>query len=55
VHGTEDRIPPIRATAERLPSLIDDVRLARVEGGPHNIAWIHPEKVNRALLEFLAD
>jgi hypothetical protein len=25
-----------------------------VEGGPHNIAWTHPEEVNRALLDFLA-
>ena len=55
VHGTEDRILPISATAERLPALIDDVRLVRVEGGPHNIAWTHPEEVNRALLEFLAE
>jgi len=55
VHGTEDRIHPISATAERLPALIDDVRLVRVEGGPHNIAWTHPEEVNRALMEFLAE
>lgn len=55
VHGTEDRILPISATAERLPALIDDVRLVRIEGGPHNIAWTHPEEVNRALLEFLAE
>lgn len=55
VHGTEDRILPISATAERLPALIDDVRLVRIEGGPHNIPWTHPEEVNRALLEFLAE
>ena len=55
MHGTEDRILPISATAERLPALIADVRLIRVEGGPHNIAWTHPEEVNRALLEFLAE
>lgn len=55
VHGTEDRILPIGATAERLPALIDDMRLVRIEGGPHNIAWTHPEEVNRALLEFLAE
>lgn len=55
VHGTEDRILPIGATAERLPALIENVRLVRVEGGPHNIAWTHPEEVNRALLEFLAE
>jgi non-heme chloroperoxidase len=53
VHGTEDRILPIAATADRLPGLIADMRLVRVEGGPHNIGWTHPEEVNRALLEFL--
>ncbi|OLB79170.1 MAG: alpha/beta hydrolase [Actinobacteria bacterium 13_2_20CM_2_71_6] len=55
VHGTADRILPFSVTAERLPALIKDVRLVRVEGGPHNIAWTHPEEVNEALLSFLAD
>jgi non-heme chloroperoxidase len=54
VHGTEDRILPFSATAERLPGLIDDLRLVKVEGGPHNTAWTHPDEVNNALLEFLA-
>jgi non-heme chloroperoxidase len=34
VHGTADRILPIGATADRLPALIADCRLVRVEGGP---------------------
>jgi non-heme chloroperoxidase len=55
VHGTEDRILPFESTAARLPGLIDDVRLVRVVGGPHNVAWTHPDEVNAALLEFLAD
>jgi len=38
-----------------LPALIDDVRMVRVEGGRHNIAWTHPEEVNRELLEFLGE
>jgi non-heme chloroperoxidase len=54
VHGTEDRILPIAATADRLPDLIDDVRLVRVENGPHNIGWTHPDEVNAALLGFIA-
>jgi len=53
VHGTADRILPIEATANRLPGLIKDLRLVTVEGGPHNIAWTHPDEVNPALLEFL--
>jgi non-heme chloroperoxidase len=55
VHGNEDRILPIGATAQRLPGLINDVRLVVVEGGPHNIAWTHPDEVNSALLKFLAE
>jgi non-heme chloroperoxidase len=53
LHGTADRILPITATTDRLPGLIADVRLVRVEGGPHNIGWTHPEGVNKALLEFV--
>ena len=53
VHGTEDRILPYESTAARLPGLIDDVELVSVEGGPHNIAWTHPDEVNTALLEFV--
>ncbi len=55
VHGTEDRILPYQATAKRLPGLIKNLRLVTVEGGPHNIGWTHPDEVNKALLEFLAD
>ncbi len=54
VHGTEDRILPFASTAARLPDLIEDARLVSVEGGPHNIAWTHPDEVNAALLEFIA-
>jgi len=53
VHGTEDRILPFEATAKRLPALLGDVRLVPVDGGPHNIAWTHPDEVNKALLAFL--
>ena len=53
VHGTDDRILPFEATAARLPDLIDDVKLVAVEGGPHNIAWTHPDDVNEALLDFI--
>ncbi|ALO99277.1 Chloride peroxidase [Streptomyces hygroscopicus subsp. limoneus] len=54
VHGDADRILPYENTAERLPGLIKDLTFVTVEGGPHNIAWTHPEEVNTALLEFLA-
>ena len=53
VHGTEDRILPLEATAARLPALVDGLKLVTVEGGPHNIGWTHPDELNAAFLEFL--
>jgi non-heme chloroperoxidase len=54
VQGSADRILPIDATGRRLPGLIKDVRLIEIEGGPHSIGWTHPDEVNEALLDFLA-
>ncbi|MEY9964757.1 non-heme chloroperoxidase [Streptacidiphilus sp. MAP12-16] len=54
IHGNADRILPYEVTAKRLPALIKDLTFVTVEGGPHNIAWTHPEIVNPALLDFLA-
>jgi non-heme chloroperoxidase len=54
IHGDADRILPYPATAARLPGLIKDLKFVTVEGGPHNVAWTHPDIVNPALLDFLA-
>ncbi|HEY8718968.1 alpha/beta hydrolase [Pengzhenrongella sp.] len=54
IHGDADRSLPYVATAARLPGLIKDLEVVTVEGGPHNIAWTHPDEVNSALLGFLA-
>ncbi len=54
IHGDADRILPYESTAARLPALIKDLEVVTVPGGPHNIAWTHPDVVNPALLEFLA-
>ena len=53
VQGTEDRILPIDATGRRLPALIQGVTYTEIDGGPHNIGWMHYDEVNRALLAFL--
>jgi non-heme chloroperoxidase len=55
LHGTEDRALPYEVTAKRLPGFIKDLKLVAIEGGPHNIAWTHPDEVNEALLAFLSD
>ena len=60
-------IPPFLLKAPDNPDGVDgqvfeDIKAAivkdryayfEVEGGPHNIAWTHPDEVNTALLEFL--
>ncbi|MET7859388.1 alpha/beta hydrolase [Streptomyces sp. NPDC005318] len=53
IHGDADRILPYDNTAKRLPGLINDLTFVTVEGGPHNVAWTHPEVVNPALLDFV--
>jgi non-heme chloroperoxidase len=55
LHGTQDRILPFDSTAARLPALIADCTLVPVADGPHNICWTHADKVNTALLAFLAE
>jgi non-heme chloroperoxidase len=54
IHGNADRILPYAATAARLPGLIEDLTVVTVDGGPHNVAWTHPDEVNDALLAFIA-
>jgi non-heme chloroperoxidase len=50
---TADRILPLRKTGQRLPSLMSDLQLVVVEGGPHAIAWTHADQLTTALLGFL--
>lgn len=56
IHGTADRILPFESTAARLrdEQLIADLTVIEVPDGPHNIGWTFPDKVNPALLQFLA-
>jgi non-heme chloroperoxidase len=56
VHGTADRILPVEKTAARLRDerLISDLTVVEIRGGPHNVAWTHPDEVNSALLSFLS-
>ena len=53
LHGDADQVLPLDKTGKRLPGLINDVKLAVIEGGPHAIPWTHAEQVNTALLDFL--
>ena len=53
VQGDADRILPFPNTGERLGSLIKEIELVVIEGGPHAIAWTHADQVNNALLRFI--
>lgn len=53
IQGDADRILPFEKTGARLPALVEDMQLVKIEGGPHAIAWTHTLQVNGALLEFV--
>jgi pimeloyl-ACP methyl ester carboxylesterase len=54
IHGDSDRIVPLEVTGKRTHELVKGSRLVVIEGGPHGLNWTHAERVNRELLDFLA-
>jgi hypothetical protein len=52
--GRRRSLDPQRG-AKGLPAPVADLQRIPVEGGPQNIGWTHPEKVDPALLEFLSE
>jgi len=55
LHGTADNILPIDSTGRPFHAALPDADYVEVEGAPHGLLWTHAEKVNRALLEFVAN
>ncbi len=53
LHGDDDRILPITATALRTHEAVKGSKLVVLDGAPHGMLWTHAEEVNRALLDFL--
>ncbi|MEU8341621.1 alpha/beta hydrolase [Spirillospora sp. NPDC048832] len=55
VHGDDDQIVPIDATARKSVEIISDATLKVYEGGSHGMAMVpgYKERLNRDLLEFL--
>ncbi|RKE17809.1 alpha/beta fold hydrolase [Streptomyces sp. TLI_171] len=55
VHGDDDQIVPIDATARKTAALVPGAELKVYEGGSHGIAMVpgDKERFNRDLLEFL--
>ncbi len=53
IHGDDDQIVPIEASALRTSKLIKDATLKIYAGAPHGIADTHKDQLNADLLAFL--
>ncbi|MDS9468882.1 alpha/beta hydrolase [Paracoccus sp. MBLB3053] len=53
LHGDDDQIVPIKASALRAVRLIPQATLKIYPGGPHGLAETHPEQFGRDLLSFI--
>ncbi|WP_431900415.1 alpha/beta fold hydrolase [Nonomuraea sp. bgisy101] len=54
VHGEDDQIVPIAASALKTAELLPRATLKIVPGAPHSLVGAFEETFNRALLEFVA-
>jgi len=53
IHGDDDQIVPIDASARRSVEIIRDATLRVYEGAPHGLFATHKDRLNADLLEFL--
>ena len=53
IHGDDDQIVPIAASARRTAELIIGSKLLVYAGAPHGLATTHKDRLNEDLLEFL--
>ena len=53
LHGDDDQIVPIGASAMQSSKLITNATLEVYEGAPHGMCTTHEEQVNADLLAFL--
>jgi non-heme chloroperoxidase len=54
VHGDDDQIVPIAASALRSAEIIPSARLEVYEGAPHGLPTTHKDRLNEDLLDFIA-
>ena len=54
IHGDGDATVPLEVSGKRTAEAIEGSRLVVVEDGPHGFNVSHAEKLNRALIDFLA-
>jgi len=53
LHGDDDQIVPIGASAMRSSELVKDATLKVYQGAPHGLCTTHKDQVNEELLAFL--
>ena len=53
LHGDDDQIVPIGASALLTAKIVRKAELKIYEGAPHGMCTTHKEKVNADLLEFI--
>ena len=53
IHGSGDKITPIKATGERLRALLPNCEYIELNGAPHGLTVSHPQEVNAALISFI--
>lgn len=54
IHGSGDKITPIKVCGERLKEMIPGCEYLEIDGGPHGLLASHSNEVNAALVNFLA-
>jgi len=55
IHGSGDKITPIKATGERLKEMLPEAQYLEIADGPHGLLASHANEVNAALLRFLGE
>jgi non-heme chloroperoxidase len=55
IHGDDDQIVPIGASAMVSSRIVKNARLEVLKGAPHGLSFTHKDKVNGDLLSFLRD
>jgi non-heme chloroperoxidase len=53
LHGDDDQVVPIGASARRSVKMLQRGTLVEVKGGPHALHTIHAEDVNKEILKFI--
>jgi non-heme chloroperoxidase len=54
IHGSDDQIVPIKASAMRSSKMIKDAKLLVYEGAPHGLCTTHKDRVNVDLRNYLS-